>query len=188
MADARTLRLPSADAATLRQIFYIDPDNQQLFIPLTMGVLEPSASDLTRIALEPDPAEEAPWEDWYRVDLLVGKLAAMSYNRGCQLMLTTEPPSDITVRCLMGTAKSGREMIFIGASHLPQDNGVQGHDVWQRAVRRDGEFVLEAELTDEMLSAAGRLMMVALRGQGLSPLEVFVSFIESASDHSGAGP
>ncbi len=31
-------------------------------------------------------------------------------------------------------------------------------------------------------------MMVALRGEGLSPLEVFVSFIESASDHSGAGP
>jgi hypothetical protein len=177
----RAFKHPSADDARLmRRISFLDVANDALVVPLARTPEEATSDDILRFQLSADDSDGPAWEDWFRVDRLLRELAQAAWQEGSYLSLSTESPNAIRVRCLAGRTEGGQESIFIHTTHRPPNDSVQGHDVWQRAVRRGSEFVLEAPLTDDMMGAAGRLMMVALRAQGLSPLSVFPSEVVMA--------
>jgi hypothetical protein len=62
--------------------------------------------------------------------------------------------------------------VFVSATFAPD------HDVWQTATTQGGQQILQAPLNDEMVAAASRLALIALRGAGVGPLEVFPARLE----------
>ncbi|QWZ09227.1 hypothetical protein KRR39_05405 [Nocardioides panacis] len=159
--------------------FLLDAGNGLLYAPTPVDVERGDLIDFVPVPVLRDDSEEPPWEDWYRVDQLLSDVIRAGRSRHEHVMLSTEPASEFEARCLMGRSTSSGDRIFLHGRHLPPNDGVQGHDVWQSAARRGDEYVLEAPLTDEMMGAAGRLLTIALRAQGLSPLDAFLTYLRS---------
>jgi hypothetical protein len=171
LVDALGLRGQSADDHHLaRKIFLLDAENAHLYSPRD-SIHEASLEDLTAFELSSQTEPVNSWEDWWRVQTLMADLLLQAWRRGEDLAFVAEGDPCEAVTCLMGHGKSGRALIQI---HSPWR---VGHEVWERATARDGQFVLEAPLNEEMVRAAADLVKLALRDRAHSPADVFPTFI-----------
>lgn len=160
------------DTSVERRVFFLDPDNLILYSP-NESVEEASVSDLNAHHLVADHEDGSSWDDWWGVQLLIGEMALQAARRGEGLAFVVDGAPGDVVTLHFGESARGQPVVQVSSPWRPH------HEVWRLATEHRDRFVLEAPLNDEMLTAAGELVKVALRDQGHHPIDVYPTIIRT---------
>jgi hypothetical protein len=159
--DAITVEA-DGDSSVRLHVAFGDVEDHWLHLPLARQ----SGDELRSARVEPSTEENQDWEDWYQVEPWITALTHAAHRDGQDVVLAVPGRSESVRICFRPRAGAGPS-VFVSATFEPD------HDVWQMATAQGGEQVLQAPLNDEMVAAASRLALIALRGAGFGPLDVF---------------